>query len=244
MVLFNVGQDPNWHIALLRAQDIALGCAVSVVVALFFWPRGAAAAVDKALAAAYTDSARYLATAVKYALSRCGSDPTSAEAALQDGRQAAAAARRLDDAFRSCLAERGRKHVAARRHDHVGDRRGRAAPGRGRRDRAVAPGGRRATGRGRRAGQDQELLGAADRVTEWYRRLADGLDRGEMIPDPVQRNPRGAARLVESVRRDLADEAGQATANAVRIIWTGDHVDAARRLQPSLAAVTATLAHA
>ena len=243
VVLFNVGQDPNWHIVLLRVQDIALGCGVSVVVALFFWPRGAAAAVDKALAAAYTDSARYLATAVKYALSRCGSDPISAEVALQDGRQAAAAARRLDDAFRSYLAERGRKHVP------LADMTTLVTGVVGLRLAADAvislwrqAGDARLDADGAQA--RIELLGAADRVTEWYRRLADGLDRGETIPGPVQRNPRAAARLVESVRRDLADEDGQATANAVRIIWTGDHVDAARRLQPSLAAVTATLVHA
>lgn len=243
VVLFNVGQDPNWHIVLLRVQDIALGCGVSVVVALFFWPRGAAAAVDKALAAAYTDSARYLATAVKYALSRCSSDPTSAEVALQDGRQAAAAARRLDDAFRSYLAERGRKHVP------LADMTTLVTGVVGLRLAADAvislwrqAGDARLDADGAQA--RIELLGAADRVTEWYRRLADGLDRGETIPGPVQRNPRAVARLVESVRRDLADEDGQATANAVRIIWTGDHVDAARRLQPSLAAVTATLVHA
>ena len=40
------------------------------VVGLFFWPRGAAAAVGKALAEAYTDSARYLAGAVDYGVCR------------------------------------------------------------------------------------------------------------------------------------------------------------------------------
>ncbi|MFE2689147.1 hypothetical protein [Streptomyces mirabilis] len=44
------------------------------------------------------------------------------------------------------------------------------------------------------------------------------------------------AQLVESLRRDLSDEHGQATDTAVRIIWTADHLDAARRLQPSLVA--------
>ncbi|WP_406213972.1 hypothetical protein [Streptomyces canus] len=44
------------------------------------------------------------------------------------------------------------------------------------------------------------------------------------------------AELVESLRRDLSDEDGRATDTAVRVIWTADHLDAARRLQPILAA--------
>ncbi|MFE0332259.1 FUSC family protein, partial [Streptomyces sp. NPDC058960] len=55
VVLFNIGQNPDWHIVLLRIEDIVIGCAVSVLVGLFFWPRGAAAAVERALAEAYTD---------------------------------------------------------------------------------------------------------------------------------------------------------------------------------------------
>jgi hypothetical protein len=90
----------------------------------------------------------------------------------------------------------------------------------------------------------RELLGDAEVVTAWYRGLAEGLDQRTPAPEPLDRNPDSAARLVESVRTDLHDEDGQATANAVRLIRTGDHVDAARRLQPSLAAAVGTLAGA
>lgn len=123
VILFNIGQNPDWHIVLLRIQDIALGCAVSIVVALFFWPRGAAAALE-----------------------------------------------------------------------------------------------------------------AADSVTGWYRGLAESLGGRGPIPMPVELRPESAARLVDSVRTDLVGADGLATATAVRVIWTGDHVDVARRLQPSLAA--------
>ncbi|MCD0486382.1 FUSC family protein [Streptacidiphilus sp. ASG 303] len=109
VVLFSIGRPSDWHIALVRAEDIALGCAVSVLVGLVFWPRGAAAAVDRALAVAYADSARYLAGAVDYAVGRCGAGSATPETPARMGRQAAAAARRLDDAFRSYLAERGPK---------------------------------------------------------------------------------------------------------------------------------------
>jgi hypothetical protein len=40
-------------------------------------------------------------------------------------------------------------------------------------------------------------------------------------------------RLLDAVSHDLRGEHGQAT--AMRMIWTGDHLDAARRLQDTLA---------
>lgn len=238
VVLYNIGQAPNVGLVLLRIEDIALGCAVSLLVALFFWPRGAAAAVDKALAEAYTDSARYLAGAVEYALGRCGEGPGLA-APNEAGRQAAAAARRLDDAFRSYLAERGAKPVtlAGMTTLVTGVVGLRLAA-----DAVLAlwwhAGQARLDAEGAEA--RLELLRAAEQVSAWYRSLAEGIDRHLPAPEPVGRNPGSVARLVESVRRDLRDEGGGATANAVRIIWTGDHVEAARRLQPSLAAAAAT----
>ena len=55
-------------------------------------------------------------------------------------------------------------------------------------------------------------------------------------------------RLIDAVRHDLGGEDGQATATAtaVRMIWTGHHLDAARRLQDTLAgpAQTAVLQRA
>ncbi|MFE2069845.1 FUSC family protein [Streptomyces sp. NPDC059467] len=229
VVLFNIGHDPDFHIALLRVQDIALGCAVSIVVALFFWPRGAAAAVHRALAAAYTDSAGYLADAVAHALGH------PAAAADTAGREAAAAARRLDDAFRTFLAERGAKPASLADMSTLvtGVVALRLAAD------AVVSLWREAGAAGERGdGQTeahQAVLGAADRVAGWYRSLAVCLDAGTAAPAPLHRRPEVAARLVESIRTDLVDGTGRATGTAVRVIWTGDHVDVARRLQPGLA---------
>ncbi|MEY9861699.1 putative membrane protein YccC [Catenulispora sp. GAS73] len=242
VILFNIGQNPDWHIVLLRIQDIGLGCGVSVVVALFFWPRGAAAAVDKALAKAYTDSARYLSGAVTYALGHCTDNPDAPAAAAPQapeaaGRDAAASARRLDDAYRTYLAERGAKPLSLADTTTlvtgvVGLRL--AA------DSVVAlweHSGRTKLTADQSAAHDAILEGA-DKVTDWYRALADSLGdhNGTPIPAPVPLRPEAAARLVDAVRTDLVDQDGQATATAVRVIWTGDHVDVARRLQPSLAA--------
>ncbi|MET8807850.1 FUSC family protein [Streptomyces sp. NPDC004546] len=237
VVLFNIGQNPDWHIVLLRVQDIALGCAVSIAVALFFWPRGAAAAVHKALAEAYTDSAHYLVDAVRYTLGASGPAEPAAPAGepVRQNFQAAASARRLDDAFRTYLAERGAKPlpladmtalvtgVAALRlaADAVLSLWRDTGPTHG------------------HAGQTdahRAVVGAACAVMDWYCGFAASLGHKAPIPDPVPLRPKSASQLVESVRTDLVDGRGRATATAVRVIWTRDHVDAARRLQPSLAA--------
>ncbi|HET9173456.1 MAG TPA: FUSC family protein [Actinospica sp.] len=236
VILFNIGQNPDWHIVLLRIQDIALGCGVSLGVALFFWPRGATAAMDKALSEAYADSARYLADAVGFALGRCTRHPAPPEAPVLAGRQAAAAARRLDDAFRSYLAERGSKPVPLADMTTlvtgvVGLRLAADAV------LALWRQAENARDEPDRAQARVELLGAATQVSDWYAQLAESFARFQPAPAPLERNAEAEARLVESVRRDLADENGRATATAVRIIWTGDHLEAARRLQPSLAAV-------
>jgi uncharacterized membrane protein YccC len=234
VVIFSIGQDPDWHITLLRVEDIALGCAVSLVVALFFWPRGAAAAVNRALAEAFADCATYLLGAVEYGLSRCGEGHGNLPAPTQEQGQVAAAARRLDDAFRSYLAERGAKPVPLAEMTTLvtGVVRVRLAAD------AVLALWRRA-GEARLdpdgAGARLELLSAARSVTDWYHALAAGIDGRSVVPDPMGSNPASAARLVESVQTDLRNEAGEATANAVRIIWTGDYIESARSLQPSLA---------
>ncbi|MFD5544680.1 FUSC family protein, partial [Streptomyces sp. NPDC127079] len=229
VVLFNIGHDPSWHVALLRVQDIALGCAVSVVVAVFFWPRGARAAVHRALAEAYDDSARYLGDAVDYALGH--STPTDPG---PQSRAAAASARRLDDAFRSYLAERGAKplSLACTTTLVTGVVGLRLAA-----DAVVSlwQGEDRARVQAVRADAHGAVLGSAALVTGWYHEFAASLGDHSPVPDVVPLRPEGAARLVASVRTELSDEEGRATPVAIRIIWTDDHVDAARRLQPGLA---------
>ncbi|UWE09928.1 FUSC family protein [Actinacidiphila bryophytorum] len=240
VILFNIGQVPDWRVGLFRVEDIALGCAVSILVGLFFWPRGAAAAVGKAMAEAYAASADYLAGAVDYAVGCCTAGPEPAAAPLAAGRQAAAAARRLDDAFRSYLAERGPKPVPLAEMTTlvtgvIGLRLAAdAVLGMWQRAGDVHSDAERAAAR-------SELLSGADRISGWYHGLAAGLDGSGSVPVPLPHDGAGDARLVAAVRRDLRDEDGRATATAVRIVWTGDHLDAARRLQSSLSHAAASL---
>ena len=41
VILFNIIQPMGWKVGLTRIEDVAIGCAVSIVVGFLFWPRGA-----------------------------------------------------------------------------------------------------------------------------------------------------------------------------------------------------------
>ena len=71
-------------------------------------------------------------------------------------------------------------------------------------------------------------------MTGWYARFAASLAGTEPVPDPLPRDEVADGRLVDAVGRDLRDSDGHATAIGVRVIWTGDHLDAVRVLQGSL----------
>ena len=105
VVLFNLLVPVGWKVGLLRIQDVALGCAVSLVVGVLFWPRGAASVVGDDLADAFRRDSAYLAQAVGWALGT-RQDPPDA------GRAAITAATRLDEALRGFLAEQGAKRLS------------------------------------------------------------------------------------------------------------------------------------
>jgi uncharacterized membrane protein YccC len=227
--LFNIIQPAGWQVGLLRVEDIAIGCAVSVAVGLLFWPRGARAALRRALADAYVDSADYLASAVDFGMLRCDPGASSAAAPLEDAARAAATARRLDDTFRSYLAERGAKPVPLAEVTSlvtgVGGLRLAAD--------AVLDLWQREDGAstGDRAEARRELLQASKLVKVWYDDLARSLVDGGEPCEPLAHDRVADGRLVDAVRHDLRGADGRASATAVRMIWTGDHLDAARRLQ-------------
>jgi uncharacterized membrane protein YccC len=227
--LFNIIQPAGWRVGLLRVEDIALGCAVSLIVGLLFWPRGAAAALRQALASAYADSADYLASAVDFGMLRCDRGVRIATAPVEQAGRAAAAARRLDDTFRGYLSERGAKPVplaeVAGLVTGVGGLRLAAD--------AVLDLWQREDGSssGDRAAARQEVLGRAELLKRWYDELADSLLAGQQPPSPLPHDRAADERLVDAVRHDLSGEDGGASATAVRMIWTGDHLDAVRRLQ-------------
>ncbi len=103
-VLFNLLVPAGWKVGVVRIEDVALGCAVSVVVGLLFWPRGLASVVGDDLADSFGAGARYLEQAVRWV--------AGAQDEMADGAAAAAAAAaRLDQALRGFLAEQGTKQL-------------------------------------------------------------------------------------------------------------------------------------
>jgi uncharacterized membrane protein YccC len=105
VVLFNLLQPVGWKIGLLRIQDVALGCLVSLVVGVLFWPRGTGSIVGDDLADAFRRGAAYLTQSVDWALGTRQAPPDA-------GAAAATAGIRLDEALRGFLAEQGAKRLS------------------------------------------------------------------------------------------------------------------------------------
>jgi hypothetical protein len=77
-------------------------------------------------------------------------------------------------------------------------------------------------------------MAEAGQISDWYDALGASLIRQAAVPEPLSVDGQADARLVEAVRNDLLSPNGEATATGVRVIWTGDHLDATRRLQDTL----------
>ncbi len=108
IVLYNLLVPAGWRVGLVRVQDVVLGCLVSLVVGVLFWPRGASAVVGDDLADAFRSGAAYLTQAVDWSLGLRREAPDTALAAV-------AAGNRLDDALRLFLSEQGTKRAS--KHD-------------------------------------------------------------------------------------------------------------------------------
>ena len=182
---------------------------------------------------AYEDGAAYLAGAVEFGVGRADGNVPFHQPPTTQANRSAAAARRLDDAFRSYLAERGAKpvplaEVTALVTGVVALRlTGDAAVDLWQRDEG--------DGGGDRAAASRELLATTATVVGWYRDLAASLTGRADVPAPMPRDEQADRRLVDAVRQDLLEKDGRASAVAVQMIWTGDHLDAARRFQAVLA---------
>jgi uncharacterized membrane protein YccC len=236
MVLFNIIAPTGWSVGLVRIEDVALGCLVSLVVGVLFWPRGATSVLGRALAEAYQESARYLRVCVDFGLQCCTPGAPPPLSPRQEGLRAAAAARRLDDAFRGFLAERGAKHLPlAQVTTLVTGVVGLRLTADAVLDLWSGEDGAAWAAVADRAAARVELLSVIDRVAAWYEAMALTLTGGGPVPEPIGHDRGADARFVDAVRRDVHDLDGNATAEAVRMIWSGDHVDAARRLQRSVA---------
>ncbi|MFT3866454.1 MAG: FUSC family protein [Solirubrobacterales bacterium] len=100
VVLFNLLNPVGWKVGLVRIEDVAIGCAISLVTGFLFWPRGAADVLRRSIGAAYETAARYLDQTIATMLGvrvAAPLDPIAVEASE--------AALRLDETVREYLAE-------------------------------------------------------------------------------------------------------------------------------------------
>jgi len=223
VMLLNIIHPAGWQVGLIRVEDVAIGCLVSLAVGLVFWPRGAATALGAALSAAYRSSAHYLSRAVDANLTGRGG------AAIAEKATALADFGRLDDAFRQFLAERGAKHVPLAEASSLvtGTVALRLSAD------AVVDLWHDVDGAKDLANADRAVVASAERVERWYDSLAESLSLdGHMPPDPISADQVGEDRWAAAL---AADTVPGTEMSAVRVIWTADHLDAARRLQPKLA---------
>jgi uncharacterized membrane protein YccC len=104
ILVLDLIKPTGWTLGLVRVEDVAIGCAVSLVAGAVFWPRGASSVVGDDLADAFTTGAQYLKQAVDWALRE--------RQTLPDAAAVLTAGQRLDDGLRSFLVEQGAKRAS------------------------------------------------------------------------------------------------------------------------------------
>jgi len=200
-VLFNLLVPVGWKVGIVRVEDVALGCAVSVVVGLMFWPRGVAAVVGDDLADAYRAGAAYLIEGVRWTAGLSGAEPEGNGATL-------AAAERLEDALRGFIAEQGSKRIQRQELWRLvgGTMRLRLT--------ALAVARLPPDADGDAAGARLALERRAEVLDGWYARLAQQLDRPRGLPVATLTTP--------SLGPDTIVHAGSASHYSV---WLCEHLD-------------------
>ena len=224
-VLFNIIQPVGWSVGLIRVEDVAIGFAISLLVGLLFWPRGAAALLLDELATAYARAADYVVATARR-LSGGGSDE-----AARAARAADAALHRLDDAFRQYLGERSAtsynvEDVAALVGGAVRVRR--AAQ-------SLAALGRMTDSSTRVERCARNLDGELQALQAWYTALGSALVKRRQVPPPHIPDTAGRSRLLTCVR-DAARGRDKATVDAALVLlWSSQHLDNLWRLEAHLA---------
>jgi uncharacterized membrane protein YccC len=246
IILFNILVPAGWKVGLVRVEDVVLGCAVSVVVGLLFWPRGATAAFGQALCDAYRTGSRALVTAVDR-LASPGLDVPWQQA---DSRSMASY-HRLEEAYRQFLAERGAKVIPLSTATHLltgASRLGLAAH-------ALATLPVHSLQMGEQPAADispasaavavaqAEVQRAARRADAWYDSFGAMLGgEHEQLPPAEHDHAELRGHLVRAF--DLASEEHDAARvrMALRLLWADEYLDDEQESQRDLADVAQPLA--
>ena len=237
VILFNIIQPTGWRVGLVRIEDMALGVGVSLVVGVLFWPRGAGPALRQALAQAYADGAGYLASTVRSGMSRGGTEHARTPRsrwplwpATRPGplRHHAGSMTRSARSWPSAVPNGSRLPIWPRWSP--------GSPGCvWRLTRYWTCGGATTTKRAAtwppHAMRFWAPLNASRAGTTVSRPPSSPAvsypSRSLTIRPPT-------AALIRAVRPDLLGDDDTASATAVRMIWTSDHLDVVRRLQAAI----------
>ena len=233
IILFNIIQPVGWKVGLTRIEDVAIGCGVSIAVGLLFWPRGATAALGRALSAAFVASSAYLADAVERLT------VTSRHVDTDASQQASHRAYLIcDDAFRQFFAERGAKVVSVETISRLftGSNRLRLAAF------TLATFPVRPPDAGR---SEVESVAVAEAVLRdsyaathrWYERFADLLsDRSDGLDEPVSHG----AVLHDVLRKAFEDVREQQRSDRVQttlqMLWADELLENQNQMQVDLRA--------
>jgi uncharacterized membrane protein YccC len=103
LIVFNLMRPTGWQVGIVRIEDVLVGAAVGMVVSVLLWPRGGAAAVQRAIGGALAVGSRYLTAAVTRVTR--GASEQSDDAVTTLGRETLVAIRTYGDAVRDYLSE-------------------------------------------------------------------------------------------------------------------------------------------
>ncbi len=233
VILFNLIAPTGWRVGLTRIEDVAIGCGVSVVVGLLFWPRGATTALGRALSDAFVKSSAYLADAVDRLTTtthQVDTDPSR--------RDASAAYFRLDDAFRQFIAERGAKVVPVATVSNLFTGANRIRLGAYTLDTLrtfpAAP--------GKPELESVTIAGAVLRDScasshRWYQEFAAVLaERRPALPPPAEHDEALHHVLRAAFEDARAQERADRLRTALRMLWADELLEGQRQLQVDLAA--------
>ncbi|MFL5825915.1 MAG: FUSC family protein [Thermoleophilaceae bacterium] len=231
LMLFNLIQPSGWKVGLVRVEDVAIGFAVSILVGLLFWPRGAVALIRSSLAAAYERSADYVVAASRRLVGAESAAPDEA------AREARLAAGRLDDAFRAYLGERSTEQTDM---DSVAT----LAAGTMRLQRtafSLLALTRMTNGFALGEPCARSLDRQLDALRDWYTHLGEALVDGS--PPPAQTNPdtAGRKRVLECAREGVAADDEDRNGSGLVLLWASQHLDNLWRLEAHLSQHAASI---
>ncbi|MBN8867724.1 MAG: FUSC family protein [Solirubrobacterales bacterium] len=198
MVLYNLIEPVGWQVAIIRIQDVAVGCAVSLLVGLMIWPRGAAALISGSLAETLRAGAALIRERALGALAGRPGVHDDVWAGL------VGAADRLDAALRQYLDEASGETIDPESLvtlASAGLRLRRVAQGIGLIP--VQPWFETPP-----PGSSPDLERLADQVSEWYREAGDRIERRASPPPALDLDPDLAEDLIRQLGSDRSAGAG------------------------------------